>query len=256
MTCKSGEELFASLNRSPRFRTHRQICSSDEMAAKFSRVRRTKGKSVHPFLVPVSTSSRSESPNSHLKALQQWVIDEDPTPFEILRGIANVSPVHQNLLTLIADELEHIMSLPHLPRRNNGRPAQISESLLEGYDMQIDIERLTTREYELQSKLEELDREKGELEAILAERQRLIARQSFVRFNEKRRENEKLEAERIDREHKEAKHNLSVMYTRMWGEGRHLKEEIEKCTRVLDQERKVHCDLAALRAAAALAEPE
>jgi hypothetical protein len=248
---KSGEELYTLLNRPSRARTPHRDPPSDSRLLKRTRFEIPGTPVFRP--VPTFQSSSHSSP---IAALRKWINQDDPTPFDILRAIAQISPIHQNILTRIADELESVMSIPHPPSPHIGRGSKISASLLEGYDLQVEIEKLGNEELEMRDRLKELNREKTEFETVLAERRRLLAKHAFDRYAIKKAERDQLERELKEQLINKKKHDATLMFTRLWGEGRHLRDELSKCVQALDAEREIHIKLADNRAQSVVAAAE
>jgi hypothetical protein len=185
--------------------------------------------------------------------VQAWIDEFHPPPIEILRKIAEVSPPHQRVLTLICDELAKFP------------PANLQEPILDVRDdAAAQISDIKARLNSLLRRTEELEGEEDELQLQLARAKerhaeakieydrylRLIGVSSFNAIEAERLQQRRDDSESMSKPTEE--HRESTRYNELWGENRHLKAEIEKIQAKIDDQRAYHVEYARKKAMAAV----
>lgn len=180
--------------------------------------------------------------------VQRWIEEFNPGPFDIMRKIANISQPHRKLLTVITDELQKVVLKPRPPSSVNKRQTELSRMRLELGSVQtlIDEEQDTRRL--LKQRLDELIAQKETLESKLAVINRTMNSQTFKTSQERTQREQEAAAELAkatsEREKREKKSRLNEL----GGENRHLRDELEKITELLDEQRRLHNKYAEHRA--------
>jgi hypothetical protein len=186
--------------------------------------------------------------------VQAWIDQFHPPPIEILRRIAEVSPPHQRVLTLISAELSKFP------------PANLQEPILDVRDDAIDqMSNIKSRLNGVLRQTEELEGEEEELQLQLtrAKGRQAEAKREYDRYVRligvstfNAIEAERLQKRRDDSEQQMAKpadeHSESTRYNELWGENRHLKAEIEKLKAKIDDQRAYHVEYSRKKAIAAV----
>jgi cell shape-determining protein MreC len=184
--------------------------------------------------------------------VQAWIDEFHPEPIEVLRRIASVSPPHQRILTLISDELARFP------------PANLPEPILDLADDAVDqISDISQRLRDLTKETEDLENEEKLLNTQLmrAKERQAEAKREYERYchligvsSFGLREEERLEERRQESEMEIAKitdtPTETARYNELWGENRHLRNEIGKLQAKIDEQREYHREYALRKAMA------
>lgn len=178
--------------------------------------------------------------------VQQWINENDPKPLEILRHIAEESQPHKRILTLICDQLEAFppsaLQEP-IVDLNDDAADEIANIRVRSHDMAQCIDDLAEEENALD---EELEDARSRWRDAKAERDRYadLVNASTFEAIEKEREDE----ERASWRAKELVQTTRRAYNELWGENKHIKSELSKMQKKIDDQRKIHQELIAQRA--------
>lgn len=174
--------------------------------------------------------------------IQSWIDCENPKPLEILRKIAEISPPHSRVLTLICDELSKFPSSAlqePIFDLNDDASEQMAEIHMKSRDITRETEDLEREESELLRQLEDAKRQHEKAQAEHDRMKHLIEMSTFTEYEREQREIRLREQER-QASVKSADYKDSNRYNELWGENRHLKNEMEKLTAKIDEQRKFH----------------
>jgi septal ring factor EnvC (AmiA/AmiB activator) len=195
---------------------------------------------------PVRFHSESET------ALHTWIESTRPSPFAILRKIAELSPDHRSVLLLLATELEQTMEVicpapPPAPLVAEAAPDDAERITIES-----EIRALSEREQKLRQTIQELGREKEELTSAVARIKRTLEKQTFDRHRRASAQKSERDMAQARKTLEKNKRRASARYNELWGERKQLKDALAKVNNELDEERHFQAHFAEVRANAQL----
>ena len=174
--------------------------------------------------------------------MQEWINQNSPSPFEILRKVAEECRSLHNILNKIVDELEAISKNPLPPKQSSDREKraiknQLADILIESHDIEAEIYNLKVQENELYEKLEIAKKNRDQAKQTYLDYERIVNRGSFGQYYDmKKKYDHQKEMDNVEYE-AELKHKSSIEYSQLWGESRHLRDEITKFTDKLEENR-------------------
>lgn len=182
--------------------------------------------------------------------VQEWIKSTKPTPVQLFRKIAEESPTHSRILTLIMHELEKLpqscfpaeaveldssgREIAEICTKRDGLAEKASELLLEEQKLLKSLEAATARHQVL------LDR----LEAV----EHVLGKCTFVDYEREVMERNAQEQENVMSTRREV-YEESANYNELWVQNSQLKSEAEELQQRIDAERWLHLELARTRAA-------
>ena len=121
---------------------------------------------------------------------------------------------------------------------------QLTQILIESHDYQIDIMNKKEKIKELTKELEEKKKEKEKLEKTYQDYQYLLKNEEFGIYEVLTKEKE--EREELLNHNKNEKNELKQQneYSQIYGESRHIREDIQRLTKQLNESRKVQLSIA------------
>lgn len=189
------------------------------------------------------------SRRANVDSVREWIYESQRGPFEILRKIAEVSPIHRKILTLICDDLERLMLKPQPPRGPRSARRSVSKSPFpDTGDIERALAEARTRKSDLGAEMKKLRAERDALQTEFNLLNRTLSEQTFE-ASARRHAEEQVKREEDARAAVLArKQQSSAMYNRLWGENRHLRSEIERVHVKLSAHRAIHEKYCAYRA--------
>ncbi|OHT04275.1 hypothetical protein TRFO_28261 [Tritrichomonas foetus] len=177
--------------------------------------------------------------------VQQWIDENDPSPIEILKRIAEVSLPHHNALMKIANELEEIASTPVPPQiseeyNRRSMRCKLADVLLETRDIECSINDKQEREKVLRARLEYMTRQRDEMKQRYLDYDRIVQNEKFNKYYDlKRGVDIEKQAKDFERD-TEINKKVQIEFSQLWGESRLLRDEISKISEKLEQNRIFH----------------
>jgi regulator of replication initiation timing len=184
--------------------------------------------------------------------IQAWIEGHDPSPIAILRRIASVSPPHERVLTLIADELARfpLGSLEEpIFELNDDAMDEISDIQGRIHDLARETEALEQEEELLKGQLAEARAARAEVQSEWERYRNLIGRSTFTPQGDAERDAQQRRAEALILRGDE-EHERSVTYNQLWGANKFLKGETEALQAKINEQRAYHASYIAKKAAA------
>lgn len=255
-TPRTANNLFSDLNQPIRNRTRTPVVSDVPVQTPRPRIYSQRSVTDTTGFKSVSENTKSidvlmsSARRDKAAQIQSWIEYENPKPLEILRKIAEVSPPHNRILTLICDELskfppsslqEPIFDL------NDDAADQMAEIHMKARTITRETEDLEREEADLLSQLEAAKKAHSKAQAEHDRMKHLLEISTFNEYEKEQREQRLREQERQGKP-SSVDYKDSNRYNELWGENRHLKNEMEKLTAKIDEHRKFHKEFTKRRA--------
>lgn len=250
---KTADEIYSDLNRPSTIKVRK----ATERTVKSMRLNPPATSDTMPFSnILQKTPNVDQIINSNRRTntdiVQRWIDEFNPGPFDIMRKIANISQPHQKILTYIADELQKLVLKPRPPSAVNKRRTELSKMRLEINSVDALIDEEHDRQDILKSRLKELIAQKEALENHLSVINRTIHSQTFDKSRERTARMQEEAAEAANETAERMKRKRASRMNELGGENRHLRDELEKVTELLKEQRVLHNKYAEYRATLAI----
>jgi chromosome segregation ATPase len=212
---------------------------------------------THSF-VPVPSPTKSlhrsfpEVQRESEATLQAWIDSSHPSPFHVLRKIAEMSPNHRSILLLLAEELEKTSDA--VCRTQPSSPPEPAADLIEEERTEIESEiaALSQREEELTAMIQDLNHQREELAEAVCRMKRILTDQTFERYQRTTAQRSERKSAQVMAAETKYRNREATRYNELWGERQQLKETVVKLKDKLENERLLQEKYAENRATARL----
>jgi hypothetical protein len=207
-------------------------------------------------VVELSEARVKSATRFRAKTVSGWIAESNPGPYDILRKIGEAQENYCRLLHKIADLLEEVGTEREFEVDTSPELSRLTSAMLDVHDLQIEFENQCGIAEDLEKQVNHADEEIRRLESELALLRDIESHQTFSTYESELAAAHAQEEENRQKQLKLATYKQAghLHQTRLCGQNRHLREEIERISHKLQEERSTHEHLAWCRALAQTAD--